>query len=72
MIGGLHKPDSDGLALARSIEYRLHQHPSSAEVLYARVDRDWADARNHGTLVQAIAPHAAAACFGHDARKSGM
>src|SRR5450755_1277885 len=36
VIGGLHKPDSDGLALTRSIEYRLHQHPSSAEVLRAR------------------------------------
>jgi hypothetical protein len=72
VIGGLHQPDSDGLALARSIEYSPHQHPSSAEVLYARVNRYRADARDHGTLVQAIAPHDAAIRFCHHTRKSGM
>jgi hypothetical protein len=72
VIGGLHQPDSDGLALVRSVEHSPHQHPSSAEVLYARVDRYRADARDHGTLVQAVAPHDAAVRFGHYARKSGM
>src|SRR5579871_811729 len=63
VIGGLHQPDPDGLALVRPIEYSPHQHPSSAVVLYPRVDRYRTDARDHGTLVQAVAPHDAAVRF---------
>ncbi len=64
MERGLNQPDSGESALCGPREHRFHQFPPNTGILDGRVDRDRPDARNDGTLIQAIAANDSSILFG--------
>src|ERR1700722_284456 len=70
VIRSLHQPHSRGTPLVGSSHHRLHQLAPNAEVLCAGIDGNRANASDHGTFVEAIATHDAAAAFRHHTVKT--
>ena len=67
----LYQPDSGGAALVCAIHRRLHEFTANPEILSAGINRDWADALDHGALIQDIAAHNPATAFRHHAIQAG-
>jgi len=54
MISGLHQPDSRETALPCPPHYVLHQPSSDGRILQTRINRDRADAGDHGILPKEV------------------
>ena len=72
VVSGLDEAHSRGAALVGAIHDGAHEFATDAGILRGGIDGEGADARDDGTLVEAIASDDASFGFGDDAIEAGM